>query len=90
MVTDRLSSVLETSGSITMPITATRQTQKASSTTVAPMGAALWSRHHSSVSPYLSWMRSNQGHFLAWASFRMVEAEAGTTVIATSREAIRQ
>ena len=85
-----LISVLVTSGSMTMPMEATRQTQKASRTTVAPRGAALWSRHHSRVRPYLSCSLSNQGHFLTSAFFRTVEAEAGTTVMATIREAIRQ
>ena len=85
-----LISVLVTSGSMTMPIEATRQTQKASRTTVAPSGAPLWSRHQTRERPYFSWILSNQGHFFTSAFFRTVEAEAGTTVMATIREAIRQ
>ena len=85
-----LISVLDTLGSMTIPIRATRQTQKANRTVTAPRGASLWSRHHSRLAAYLAWTLSNQGMGLTLASRRMVEAEAGTTVMATSREAIRQ
>ena len=90
VVTLMLISVLETLGSMTMPIRVTRHTQNANSTTTAPRGASLWSRHHSRLAAYLAWTFSNQGMGFTLASRRMVEAEAGTTVMATSREAIRQ
>ena len=51
--------------------------------------ARCW-KHHSRLLPYLSCTFSNQASFLGSAFFSTVEDAAGTTVMATMREAMRQ
>ena len=85
-----MASLLVISGSRVMPMEKTRQPQKASRTMAAPSGMARCWKHHSRLLPYLSCTFSNQASFLGAAFFSTVEDAAGTTVMATMREAMRQ
>ena len=85
-----MASLLVMVGSRSTPMEKTRQPQKTSSTMASPSGMARCWKHHCRLWAYLSCTFSNQASFLGSAFFSTVADAAGTTEMATMREAIRQ